>query len=109
MRFLDADFYSVVSVQSKGTAVRPDGIAMEAYILGTDSLYEHLANLLNMCLNHCYLPVSLMHSVLVPLIMNKNGDLCDMNNYRALSNSLKKNSRTWSIYNYIMLYLLIKD
>ena len=41
---------------------------------------------------HCYLPVSMLDSVLVSLVKNKNGDLSDKNNYRpiALSSTISK-------------------
>ena len=41
---------------------------------------------------HCYPPVSLIDSVVVPLVKNKNGDLSDKNNYRpiALSRTISK-------------------
>ena len=41
---------------------------------------------------HSYLPVSMLDSVVVPLVKNKNGDLSDKNNYRpiALSSTISK-------------------
>ena len=40
---------------------------------------------------HCYLSISMLDSVIVPLVKNRNGDLTDKNNYRpiALSKCLK--------------------
>ena len=55
-----------------------------------------LALLLSICFTcmfkHSYLPVSMLDSVVVPLVKNKNGDLSDKNNYRpiALSSTISK-------------------
>ena len=55
-----------------------------------------LALLLSICFTcmfkHSYLPVSMLDSVVVPLVKNKNGDLSDKNNYRpiALSSAISK-------------------
>ena len=34
---------------------------------------------------HCYLPIGMLNSVIVPLVKNKNGDLSDRNNYRPIA------------------------
>ena len=41
---------------------------------------------------HCYLPISMLDSVIVPLVKHRNGDLSDKNNYRpiALSSVISK-------------------
>ena len=48
-----------------------------------------LALLLSICFTcmfkHSYLPVSMLDSVVVPLVKNKNGDLSDKNNYRPIA------------------------
>ena len=55
-----------------------------------------LALLLSICFTcmfkHSYHPVSMLDSVVVPLVKNKNGDLSDKNNYRpiALSSTISK-------------------
>ena len=43
-------------------------------------------------LKHCYLPIAMLNSVIVPLVKNKNDDLSDRNNYRpiALSSTVSK-------------------
>ena len=55
-----------------------------------------LAVLLSICFTcmfkHCYLPSSMLDSVVVPLVKNINGDLSGKNNYRpiALSSTISK-------------------
>ena len=34
---------------------------------------------------HCYMPQSMINSVIVPLVKNKFGDLTDKNNYRPIA------------------------
>jgi hypothetical protein len=76
----------------KGKATGPDNVALEAFMYGGSELLNHITKLLNACVIHCHLPAKFMNSVLVPIVKNKNGDLTDANNYRAiaLSNSITK-------------------
>ena len=65
-----------------------------------------LAVLLSICFTcmfkHCYLPSSMLDSVIVPLVKNRNGDLSDKNNYRpiALSSTISK------VFENVILYRL---
>ena len=103
--FTVSDVYNAIRLQYRGKAVGPGGIASEAYFYGTLRLLEHITVLLNLCFNHNYLPCLLMESMLVRLVKNKNGNLCDVNNYRAiaLSNSITK------ILESVMLPLIMKS
>ena len=51
---------------------------------------------------HCYLPISMLDSVIVLLVKNRNGDLSDKNNYRpiALSSVISK------VFENVILYKL---
>ena len=55
-----------------------------------------LSVLLSICFTcmfkHCYLPIGMLNSIIVPLEKNKNGDLSDRNNSRpiALSSTVSK-------------------
>ena len=65
-----------------------------------------LAVLLSICFTcmfkHCYLPSSMLDSVIVPLVKNRNSDLSDKNNYRpiALSSTISK------VFENVILYRL---
>ena len=65
-----------------------------------------LAVLLSICFTcmfkHCYLPSSMLDSVIVPLVKNRNGDLSDKNNHRpiALSSTISK------VFENVILYRL---
>lgn len=78
--------------QKKGKSAGPDGLAMEAFIFGSNKLYIHLSLLFNLFLTHCHVPALFLQSVIVPLVKCKSGDLTDTNNYRAiaLSNTVSK-------------------
>jgi len=78
--------------QKKGKSAGPDGIAMEALMLGNSRLFIHLNLLFNLFLSHNHIPQLFMQSLIVPLVKAKSGDLADINNYRAiaLSNSVTK-------------------
>ena len=61
-------------------------------MIGCPKLYVHLSVLFNLFLSHYYLPPAFVQSTIVPLVKLKNGNLCDVNNYRAitLSNAVTK-------------------
>ena len=88
----EEDVWNAIMHQKKGKAMGPDGVAMEAYLLGDNVLCQYLCAFFNTCLKHNYLPASFMVSTIVPLVKNKCGDLTDLNKYRAitLSNSIIK-------------------
>ena len=39
----------------------------------------------NCCLSHGHLPIDLLDTVIVPLIKDKKGDICDKDNYRPIA------------------------
>ena len=84
------DVFNAVHRQHKSKAVGADGITVEVYMYGTQCLLEHITTVLNTCIIHNYMPFLLMASSLVPLVKNKNGNLCEIDNYKAiaLSNSI---------------------
>ena len=58
---------------------------MEALIYGGHRVCVHLCLLFKLFITSGYLPVSLMHCVILPLVKNKGGDMSDLNNYRAIA------------------------
>jgi exonuclease III len=71
--------------QKKGKSSGPNGLQMESFIYGGLKLYIHLSLLFTFFVRHCYLPRSLMETVIKPMVKNKGGDLTDVNNYRAIA------------------------
>ena len=69
-----------------------DGLSGES-LKFTDSILVLLLSICFTCMfKPCYLPVSMLDSVVVPLVKNKNGDQSDKNSYRpiALSSQISK-------------------
>ena len=51
---------------------------------------------------HCYMPQSMINSVIVPLVKNKSGDLSDKNNYRPIALS----SIASKVFEHIIILML---
>jgi hypothetical protein len=60
-------------------------VAMEAIRYGGSRLLVHVCTLFNMFFRFGIVPKDLMKCVIIPLVKNKNGDISDVNNYRAIS------------------------
>ena len=62
-----------------------DGLNGES-LKHADSLLCLLLSICYTCMfKHCYMPQSMINSVIVPLVKNKSGDLTDKNNYRPIA------------------------
>ena len=87
-----SDLSSAITRLKNYKACGPDGIAAEAIKYGGKLLSVHLTLIFNMCTAHCYLPLDMMQTTIVPLLKNKSGDISDASNYRAiaLSNCMSK-------------------
>ena len=83
--FTHADLCSAIMKLKCNKAYGPDGISAEAIKYGGQLLSVHLTILFNMFTAHCYLPADFMKTTVVPLLKNKSGDICDVNNYRAIA------------------------
>jgi len=77
-----------INNQNKGKSSGPNyGLHMESSIYGGLKLYIHLSLLFTSFLHHCYIPRSLMETVIKPMVKNKGGDLTNVKNYRAIASS----------------------
>ena len=65
---------------------------MESFKFGGHRLHLYLSILFNLFLKVGYVPSAFSESAIIPLLKNRNGDITDTNNYRAiaLSNSVSK-------------------
>ena len=62
-----------------------DGLNGES-LKHADSLLCLLLSICYTCMfKHCYMPQSMINSVIVPLVKNKSGDLTDKNSYRPIA------------------------
>jgi len=86
------DVISAVNRQKFCKAAGLDGLQMEAFIYGSYRLHMYLTVVFNIFLKFGYLPNGFCHVVIIPSVKNKNGDLADVDNHRAiaLSNAVSK-------------------
>jgi len=71
--------------QKKGKSSGLNGLLMESFIYGGLKLYIYLSLLFTSFVRRCYLPKSVMETVIKPMVKNEGGDLTDVNNYRAIA------------------------
>ena len=96
--FTDDMIVSATEVQdivvklSNGKSPGPDKLTAEHLKFCHPIVHSILARLVTAMLVHGFLPESMLHSVIVPIIKNKNKSISDKNNYRpiALSNVCTK-------------------
>jgi exonuclease III len=99
------DVTNAILRQKKGKAIGCDGIAMEAIQHGGIRLATHISLLFNFFLKFSYLPAELMHSVIIPLVKCKSGDLGDVNNYRAIAISTAMSK----VFETLLLRIFVSD
>lgn len=75
----------VIKNMSRGKSPGHDGLSVEHLANAGDHLPRILAMLFTLGVRHSYLPVSLMRTVVAPIIKNKTGDASDAKNYRPIS------------------------
>ena len=76
------DLKSCVLITGKASGM--DGLTGESLKYANHILPVLLSICFTCMFKHCYLPNSMLDSVIVPLVKNRNGDLSDKNNYRLI-------------------------
>ena len=61
-----------------------DGISAECFKFSNTKIHVLLSLLFSMCLFHGYLPSKLIKTTIVPIVINKSGNISDSNNYRSI-------------------------
>jgi hypothetical protein len=79
------DIASAVKAMSRGKSPGHDGLSIEHLKFAGPHLPRVLFMLFNLCLGHGYIPADMLHTIVVPIVKNKTGDLADKNNYRPIS------------------------
>ena len=54
-------------------------------INGGSDLHDHLAVLIRSFFIHGYISIKLLECIMVPVVKDKNGDLCDSSNFRSIA------------------------
>ena len=77
---------SVISTSLKrGKAPGLDSLTVEHFTYAHPSVVVHLTRLFNLILKHGYVPNAFGDGIVVPLIKDKNGDVCSSDNYRGIT------------------------
>src|SRR5688500_9001577 len=86
------DVVHALKEMNRGKSPDPDCLHIEAFIYGGQRLCLYVCFLFNLFLKYGYVPSVFTDAVLIPLLKDKNKNLSDVNNYRAitLSNSISK-------------------
>jgi len=79
------DVISAVNKQKLSKAAGPDGLQMEAFIYGSHRMFVYLTMFFNIFMKFGYLPNDFCCAVTIPLVKNKNANVTDVNNYRAIA------------------------
>ena len=62
-----------------------DGLSAEHFKFASERLYVLFSLLFNSFLVHGYIPRGIMDSIIIPLVKDSRGNLCDKDNYRPIA------------------------
>lgn len=79
------DIVDTLKSMKRGRSPGHDGLGIEHMIYAGQYIYELLARLFTLCVRHCYLPLDMIRTVVVPIPKNKTGDVSSGSNYRPIS------------------------
>jgi len=79
-----SDVYEAVNKLQGGKASGPDGLHSESYMYGGWRLYLYISILLYLFIAYGYVPDA-FHLATITSVKCKNGELTDVNNYRAIA------------------------
>ena len=87
----DTDMFTVSDVKAAirelrtGVSAGMDGLASEHYKFANDRVYVLLSVLVNSFIVHGHIPERVMDSLIIPLLKDNKGNICDKNNYRPIA------------------------
>lgn len=79
------DVFRCVKGMKRGKSPGHDGLSVEHVLFAPALLFERIASLFNVCIDHSYLPVDFMKTTVVPIVKNRTGDVSSLSNYRPIS------------------------
>ena len=74
-----------VSMLKCGKAAGSDDLCAKYFKFAHDKLHALLSMCFTLLFTHCYLPLSMIETIIVPIVKNKCGNLSDSNNYRPIA------------------------
>lgn len=85
IRFSAKQIMKKISNMHTGKSPGHDSLSIEHLKYAGFHLCRVLARFFSLCMSHSYLPDALMHTIVVPIVKNKTGDVSDKDNYRPIS------------------------
>ena len=79
------DVSNLISQLKCGKAAGSDELCGEYFKFAHDTLYALLSMCFTLFFTHCYLPLSMNETIIVPIVKNKCGNVSDSNNYRPIA------------------------
>ena len=79
------DVNNLISQLKCGKAAVSDDLCAEYFKFSHDKLHTLLSMCFTLFFTHCYLPLSMIETIIVPIVKNKCGNLSDSNNYRLIA------------------------
>ena len=79
------DVSNLISQLKCGKAAGSDDLCAEYFKFAHDKLHALLSMCFTLFFTHCYLPLSMIETIIVPIVKNKCGKLSDSNNYRPIA------------------------
>ena len=80
-----SEIFEIVKILPNRKSSGLDGLHGESLKYADPVLCLFLSICYTCMFKHCYMPQSMINSVIVPLVKNKSGDLTDRNNYRPIA------------------------
>ena len=79
------DIFDAVCGMKKGKCPDDDELYAEHFMHAPFILYIKLATLFNQMMTHSFVPIQFKSGTIIPLIKDKSGSTCDVNNYRGIT------------------------
>ncbi len=76
---------TAINKLKSGKSCGNDGLAGEHFKHADSRIYVLLSLFYTCMLTHGYIPDNFMKTVIIPLVKNKSGDMCNVNNYRPIA------------------------
>lgn len=83
--FSTNDFSKILKEMKTGKSPGYDHLSIEYLQSAGPHLPRLLSVLFNLCIGRSYLPTNMAKSIVVPILKNKTGDICDRTNYIPIS------------------------
>ena len=84
-KFTFVELKAAIKTLKSGKSAGLDGVQSEHFIHADQTVYCLLSMLFNSIFTHGYIPISLIESVIIPIVKDKKGLITDKDNYRPIA------------------------